>query len=185
MNKFMNYAANLAAENRLIKMGFVVCLMITLLNSYSISTMDNKVRTHVIPIGANGKFEFTGNKASDEYLTSIMQYVVFMSGNVTAQSIDHQLTDLLSLFHSSVYGIYKDEFRDWSQSVQKYSSIYFTTNWRHDLPLEITDNKLTKQIEKRRVVGNSVKSVVSVVVSVSYVIENGRFWITEFRMEDV
>ena len=130
INYFINKESNLFAENRLLKFGFVLLLIITLINSVSISQLDDNIRTHVVPIGGEGNFILSGNTGSDDYLRAMMQYVVHMMGNINASTAKSQLADLLEHFHGDVYGKYKEEFRQMSEAAERVGGPIFPSRRR-------------------------------------------------------
>jgi len=178
---FLQDSSNIYAENRLLRWGFVMVLMATVYNSYAITKITNRVQTHVIPVGGQGNFVISGSTASDDYLVAMGRYICHMSGDLTASTARQQLTELLSLFHETTYGEYRDRFQKIADGIERYASVSFDVQWSGEKKIKVTKDTITIPIIKKRIVGDTVKEKQQMSMEIQYVIEEGRFYLITLK----
>ncbi len=183
---FNQFSSNLFAENKLLKFGFVVLLLIVVSNWQAINTSIDKHRTIIVPIGASGDLWVTGDDASDNYLRHMARYISSMVGNYTASSARYQFEELLSLYSPSTYAEAKTGFEKLSDDIERYPTVSSRATWLGRIPLFIDGprKKMTIKIMKDRLVNGDVTRSVETDVVVDFYIADGRFWIKSINTKD-
>lgn len=174
---FKQQTSNLFAENRLLKFGFVVLLMISGYNATAIRNVQKDVRTVIVPVGASGTLEVAGASASDDYLLSMARYVTNMVGNYTATSARDQFEELLKLFAPETYGEARDHFMSLADKIEKYPTIASMMVWEGKTALKAADGVMQIGTQKHRLVEGKTTKTDRVVYEIRYEIRNGRFYI--------
>lgn len=180
---YMQQASNVFAENRLLKIGFGVLLLMTVINSVIMFQLKDRQQTHIVPVGGQGNFVLAGNTASDDYLKAMAQYIVLMQGNVSPATAKQQFSELLSLYHPSVYGEAREHYKALSQRLEHYKSISYAVSIQGKQPVLLKPGEIQVSALRKRIVSKQITHQEPLVYHIHYQIEQGRFWIKQVEEE--
>ncbi len=175
--------SNLFAQNRMLKIGFVVLIVATLANAFSVHSLKNDIRTVVLPPFSEKEWYLTGNDASDEYVADLGLHAIQLVGTWTPGSVREQLNQVLRLVHPDSYPRYRDEFKDIADRAQRYASVSFAVHWEPGQDIKRKENTLTIHAVRRRITGDQISRTEPVTYTIHFTIEDGRFWIREISDE--
>lgn len=178
---FLQKSSNLFAENRLLKMGFVCVLAITIINWYDNKSARDEIRTLIIPAGSGGNIEIGYGTASNDYLINMARLIIHLSGDYTASTARTQFEELLKLFAPETMGEAQKRFMDEAKEIERFSSVASTVYWAGDNAMQVTANTITvRAVKVRYINGNAVRSE-NMKYKIAYVIRAGRFYILSFE----
>lgn len=179
LNLFQQKTDNLFAENRLLKICFVLVLLISLSNWQAIRTAFKQQKTVVIPLSASGDLWVSGNQASETYLRHMARYLTAMIGNYTASTARRQFEEILHLYGPAHYAEAKTGFEKLSDQIERYPTVSSRVTWvgRDPMLLDEVSEKITIQLEKERLVNGDVTRTEDKTIEIDYYILDGRFWI--------
>lgn len=175
LQPFLQHSSNVYAENRLLKIGVGAMLLFGLFNAVAIQRLENNIQTHYVPLGTTARFVLTGDSANDEYLMAMSRYIIHMVGDVTPALARSQYEELLTLWDSSTYSKYKDQFDRMAASLESYPSVSYQVVWDAGEGVKLKDNTMRKRVTKRKMVGDTVVSKTVLEYEIEYKIEHGAF----------
>lgn len=185
MKKFINHylqdSSDLFAENKILRYAVALMLIVTLINSVSISNMKDSIVTHIIPVGAAHNFILSGSTANDDYLKSMSRYITHMVGNLTPATARQQFNELLTLWHPTTYSEYRDRFDKLADSLERYPSVSYHVVWDGAAPIKKEGDSLRIGVIKKKIVGDTVSRKTALQIEINYVIEDGRFFIVSVK----
>lgn len=176
---FIQTESNVFAENRMLKLGFFVLVIVTIWNGYAVHNLQDNMRTTVLPPFTDKEWVLTGNDANDEYLADIGLHTVQLVGTWTPGSVREQLNQVLKLIHPDSYPKYRDQFKQISDRAQKYASVSFAVQWDPGQAIERRENTITIRAVRRRITGDQISRTEPVDYVIHFSIEAGRFWIRD------
>ena len=90
-----------------------------------------------------------------------------------------QLNQLLRYIHPDAYPKYRDQFKSIADRAERYASVSFAVQWDPGQAIVRQDNSLKLYVLRRRIAGNQVSRTEKVEYVIEFVIESGRFWVTD------
>ena len=178
----MNDSDSVFAENKLLKLGFIVLLICTLLNTVSIQRMDDKKQTHIIPLGTGMTYEFTNGSANDLYLKQMVRVIIGLRGNITSGNVEENFELLLSMYSEAAFGSAREYYKNLAEETKRYASVSYQVVIDGGKPYKIIDNSVIYvDALKKRIVGNSVASKTPLKYKITYEIRDGRFLINDLK----
>jgi len=178
-SSYMQLDSNLFAQNRALKIGFVIVVAWMIWMSWSIHALGKDRQTAVLPPFSNKEWVLTTDNANDPYLTDMSLYIVQLLGTWNPGSVEEQLNQLLSLVHPDAYNKYRDQFREISKRANRYASVSFSSQWNAQSPIKRTGDMMSISVTRRRISGSRVSRSEQVNYEIHFSIENGRFWVTD------
>ena len=100
---FTGKLANVAGENRLLKLAILAIGATVLVNSMVLVYALNHRTTILVPPVINTKLEIVGNSAPDEYIRVFGRYAMWLALNYSPATARSQFSELLTLFGPERY----------------------------------------------------------------------------------
>ena len=182
IHRYLQGSANLFEENRLLKFAIAGMFGVSAVLGTLIYTTNQNQRTVIVPFGASGDLYVTGNAPSAAYLRTMTRNVVSLSGTYSAYSADKQFQELLSLAHPSTYNGLRDSLNAILDELANNPTLSIATYIRPDQPVTWTNTDIVVPVEKVRVIGGVIRKFRGN-LHIGYVIDNGRFWLTQLTEE--
>lgn len=184
ISKYIQASSNVFEEKQLLKFGFISLLVLTLVNWYSVDNASKREKVVVVPPGAAGEIWVTSESVSEDYVISVTRYILKMIGDYTVRTARMQFNDLLTLYKPKAFGEAKRNFDLLATEIEKFQSAAQHIEFAEQDILHDPQNKKIKVKVKRYRYINGVNSGSEVsTVMIEYVIENGRFFITQILEE--
>ena len=183
IHRYLQGSANLFEENRLLKFAVSGLFGITAVLAMLIYTSNQNQRTIVVPFGAGGDLYVTGNAPSAPYLRMMTHNIVSLSGTYSAYSADRQFQELLSIVHPSAYEGIRESLNAILDELSGNPTLSIATYIRADQPVVTSNSDILVPVEKVRVIGGVIRKFHGN-LRISYVIDNGRFWLTSLHEEN-
>ena len=173
---FTGKAANIFAENRMLKFTVLVLMAAVLVLSVCIVTVLNRERVILVPPVINSKVMITGDRASDDYLREFTRYVISLALTYNPASARNQFSELLAVYDPAGFpNARKDlyELADRIETTRASSAfhIQFMTNNSDRNLVEVQGAKMTY-------IGEMKADIVQTTYIVEYRFDNGRFILT-------
>ncbi len=180
---FTNKVSNLWAENRVLRFIGIISFLTSSILAVSVFNLKDRVTTIIVPFGmeVEGAY-FVGNKPSEKYLLSISRMIINLSGNYTSSGLEFQLDELLKVIHPSKFNQYRDLFRAQVQQISEFREVTHSTHIRYEADIMMGDGEIRVPVKRTRFTGLT-KSTDIGIVQISYVIEEGRFWLLDLGFE--
>lgn len=182
MDIFLQKTANLALENKILKLMVIVIGLTVLVNTVMISRALNSHRTILIPPVINSRIEIAGDKASEEYIRSFTRYVCGLAFSYTYATARGQFDDLLTMVAPEDFPEAKRLFYTLADSIEtaKNTSAFYIQRLAVDRErLQIEVSGLKRQFAEDKMIESGVKTYV-----IEYRIENGRFMIRKISEKE-
>jgi type IV conjugative transfer system protein TraE len=162
------------------KFGFVVALLISVVNYQSINNIKNNERIIVNTLNQSSQFWVSSIDASDKYLASIGFYITQLYENYTPSNVENNLARLLEIANPQSIEKLKNKFKNRIAKAQKYSRNSFT------FAINKTEiNRKTSQIiitgNQTRWSINGKKQPEKMQVIIDYSIDNAMFSIIDIK----
>lgn len=177
---FKQRSSNLFTENKLLKLGFIVVLAITMLNWYGVKSARDDVRTIILAPGSGGHLEVGNASASNDYLISMARYIIHLNGDYTASSARVQFEELLKLFAPEAYGEAVKRYMDEAKEIERFATVASNTYWADDAVTFQANTIQVRAVKVRYINGNAVRSE-GMRYKISYEIRAGRFYVVAFE----
>ncbi len=173
---FTGKAANIFAENRMLKFTILVFLAAVLVLSFCVVTVMNKERVILVPPVINSKVMITGDHASDDYLREFTRYIVSLALTYNSANARDQFSELLAVYDPAGFPNARKELYDLADKIEttRASSAFHIQS--------MTNNADKKQVEvqgaKMTYIGEMKADIVQTAYLVEYRFDNGRFILT-------
>lgn len=179
---FLQKTANLALENRMLKLIVIVIGITVLINTVMTYRALNSQRTILVPPVIKSKIEITGDKASEEYIKSFTRYLCGLTFSYTHTTARGQFDELLTMYAPDTFPEAKRIFYNLADSIEtaKNTSVFYIQRLGVDSDrnqIEVTG--LKKQFVEDRMIDNGVRTYI-----IEYRIENGRFMIQKITEKE-
>jgi len=183
LNIFKQKAANVYAENKLLKLAFTALLLMSIFNFMAIKDAMNSTRTVILPVGAQGDLWVSANNASDTYIRQVSRYITFMLGNYTASSARAQFEELLIMFSPGTFAGYKTALEKLADDIERFPTISSKVTWVGRTPVLVNENrtKVTVRAVKDRLVNGEIARSTEVDIVITFYFEDGRLWIKDIE----
>jgi len=173
---FTGKAANIFAENRMLKFTTLVLLAAVLVLSLCVVTAMNKERVILVPPVINSKVMITGDHASDDYLREFTRYIVSLALTYNSANARNQFSELLAVYDPAGFPNARKELYELADKIEttRASSAFHIQS--------MTNNADKKQVEvqgaKMTYIGEMKADIVQTAYLVEYRFDNGRFILT-------
>ncbi len=173
---FTGKAANIFAENRMLKFTILVLLAAVLVLSFCVVTVMNKERVILVPPVINSKVMITGDHASDDYLREFTRYIVSLALTYNSANARDQFSELLAVYDPAGFPNARKELYELADKIEttRASSAFHIQS--------MTNNADKKQVEvqgaKMTYIGEMKADIVQTAYLVEYRFDNGRFILT-------
>ena len=102
-------------------------MVVVIVLSAAILTMDRTVRTVFVPPEITKSFWVDGRKLSPEYLEQMGEWVVYLFATVTPSSVDYKSSQILKYVHPSVHGELAVRFKAGAARIKRENLSRFFT----------------------------------------------------------
>jgi len=173
---FTGKAANIFAENRMLKFTILVLLAAVLVLSFCVVTAMNKERVILVPPIINSKVMITGDHASDDYIREFTRYIVSLALTYNSANARNQFSELLAVYDPAGFPNARKELYELADKIEttRASSAFHIQS--------MTNNADKKQVEvqgaKMTYIGEMKADIVQTAYLVEYRFDNGRFILT-------
>ena len=174
---FLNRTANVAAENKLLKVIVLVIGTTVLVNTYLLHKYLNNTRTVLVPPAMNSRVEILGDKASDEYIKEFTRYTLALILNYTPATARSQFDEALALYAPQVYQKTSKMLYDLADTIE----ITHTSNVFYINKISVHPQKSlieVKGLNTRFIQDRHTKSERKTYL-INYRVENGRFMVLD------
>jgi conjugal transfer pilus assembly protein TraE len=184
VNHFLSKNSNLFTENKVLKFGFIcLCLMVAY-QQISIPRMIESQRTIILP-SPNIQYEIGRFSANDPYIFDTSLSILAFYENVNAGNVEAFFSALLLYASPQYHGELKDLLNKRKKIIVKLKSIsYFTEFVGHD-DITVKGDEIYIIYNYYRRIGGKVESAVRKRLTITHVMQNGRFMITKIADKEV
>lgn len=190
----MTASDNAFAQNKMLKVILTVIGIIGTAIYFQLADLKDSYRAVIHFPGTEETAEITGNKASERYLMMAAEFVTGVYMGATPATVDREYSALLMLVHPSRYGAMQERLAKEAKQLKQLQtvSVYGDVDWGSGFR-QVADtsgqygslahvNTLTFNVARSIFVGSDSEQERRT-VSMDYVIENGRFWLLDIRVE--
>jgi conjugal transfer pilus assembly protein TraE len=173
---FTSKAANIFAENRMLKFTVLVLLAAVLILSACVVTAMNKERVILVPPVINSKVMITGDQASDNYLREFTRYIVNLALTYNSANARSQFSELLAVYDPAGFPNARKELYELADKIEntRASSAFHIQS--------MTNNPGKNQVEvlgsKMTYIGEMKADIIQTSYIVEYRFDNGKFILT-------
>lgn len=179
---FLQKTSRIFAENRLLKFCVVVLTFGFLWDRYELRQLRQNATTVVTPPVLNSRIEITGNKPSESYVREYVRYIIPLATCWLPATARPQFSEFLASWHPDVVEDARSRFYLLADQIEKTKALsaFNLVKITHDANRKLIEVEGNRRLTQQdQLTENKTKSYV-----ISYVIENGRFWITSFKEKD-
>jgi conjugal transfer pilus assembly protein TraE len=173
---FTSKAANIFAENRMLKFTVLVLMAAVLVLSVCVVTAMNRERVILVPPVINSKVMITGDKASDDYLREFTRYIISLALTYNPANARGQFSELLAVYDPAGFpNARKDlyELADKIETTRASSAFHIQAMTNHG-----DKNQVEVQGSKMTYIGEMKADIVQTAYIVEYRFDNGKFVLT-------
>ncbi len=176
LNMFLQRTSNLFAENRLLKFVVVITAITQIWCVFKIDDIKDRIRTVIQPPVINSKIEISGSWTSESYAKEYIRYIGSLLWNYSPATARNQFAELLVSWEPSGFNDARIKLYTLADQIEKTgaASVFYINKIEIDPDkhiITVTGNRHLSMQD--RTVDVAVKAY-----DVTYVVENGRFWIT-------
>jgi len=172
---FTGKLANVAGENRLLKLAILAIGAAVLVNSMVLVYALNHRTTILVPPVINTKLEIVGNSAPDEYIRVFGRYTLWLAQNYSPATARSQFSELLTLFAPERYAEVRKAFYGLADTIEMghVSSVFHITR----IVVDRTKREMDVYGTRRQYVNDQVIEEKERIYRVEYRIQDGRFMV--------
>ncbi len=174
---FVQKAANVFAENRLLKFAIASLSLAVVFNSFMVYRAVRYQRVVLIPPKMTGTIEFVRGRPTDTYLRDICRRIVNLAGTYSPATARAQFEELLSYYAPESYPVASREWYSLAGRVEEslVSSVFYLEN--------ITIGKTGLEVlgNLRQFAGDTPLENSSKTYRIEYRIRDGRFAILSIK----
>lgn len=173
---FTGKAANIFAENRMLKFTVLVLMAAVIVLSFCVLTAMNKERVILVPPVINSKVMITGDHASEDYLREFTRYIISLALTYNPANARGQFSELLAVYDPGGFPNARKELYELADKIEntRASSAFHIQS--------MTNNADRNQVEvlgsKMTYIGEMKADIVQATYVVEYRFDNGRFILT-------
>lgn len=173
---FTSKAANIFAENRMLKFTVLVLLAAVLILSVCVVTAMNKERVILVPPVINSKVVITGDRANDDYLREFTRYIMNLALTYNPVNARSQFSELLAVYDPAGFPNARKELYELADKIEntRASSAFHIQSMTNDPDknqVEVLGAKMTY-------IGEMKADIVQTSYIVEYRLANGKFILT-------
>lgn len=172
---FTGKLANVAGENRLLKLAILAIGAAVLVNSMVLVYALNHRTTILVPPVINTKLEIVGNSAPDEYIRVFGRYTMWLAQNYSPATARSQFSELLTLFAPERYAEVRKAFYGLADTIEMghVSSVFHITR----IVVDRTRREMDVYGTRRQYVNDQVIEEKERIYRIEYRIQDGRFMV--------
>lgn len=175
---FLQKASNLYAENRLLKFVIIALTIAVIFSSFFSYKALKYEKIVLIPPNIHSRIIIVGDKPDSAYIKQFSRYVVSLALDYTSASAREQFDELLTMFSPSAYKKYKQIFYNLADQLETAANI---TNAFYIQKIKVTKKTIRVQGIEKTFIENTLNSEKVNTYQIGYVLEDGRFVITDFK----
>lgn len=180
---FVNATQNIWAENRLLRFVSVLTLASSIFFMIVVARTTDQVKTIIVPFGQGAEnLYLVGDEPSEGYLVSLSNNLVALGGTYTSSGVKFQFDEIMKLVHPSKYAELRDKFRTTVENLSQYREISFATYINYNSKYLFEPGIVRVPVRRHRYIGKN-HSTDSGYFVISYLIEQGRFWLLDIEFE--
>lgn len=175
LNLFVEKAANMKAENKLLKFAVVVVAAGCLMSSFYSYRAVKHQKTIILPPVVDDRIVITGTDANDPYLKMFSKYTLNLMFNYTPHSFKDQASDLLKLSTPEFYNSLEKKISDMADGIKKFAltSVFYP----QAIAVDKTNMKITVSgLRISNAQGQEVENKTQKYL-IDYKIVDGRFYV--------
>lgn len=153
-----------------------VALAISAFTTYKLTT---EQKTVIVPTGVTNEFWASSNYVSESYLKDMGQYISTALLNVAPNSAKDQFDLVLNLASPKYYQTLKSELLSQERYIKEngITSIFFTKSFKFE------KDHISISGTKKHIITDKVVDTKEMVLKIFFEIQNGRFYIAEFKIQ--
>jgi len=175
---YLQQSSNLFAENKLLKVGFVILLIMTVVNWQQVQNMTDKEKVVLMPMGATGNLWISNNAASEDYILFMTRYIMHQLGDYTAANVRSQYNELIRFFTPDQFVTAKKQLETIAKEIERFSTaaaeVFFS---QKDIKHDAINQKIKIHAMKHRFLNGVKAGSERKTYLIEYTINHGRFWI--------
>lgn len=177
---YLNHASRVFAWNRTLTVMVVFLVCLQFWDSFRLGQFLNSWEFVLIPPHAAERNWVVGrNHVNETYLLDTTHYIIGLWGNVSATTVEDKYNLLLRMFTDEAMPAYRDRLDEIKNQIKKYDNISHLMELNESgIVLNETEHTIEVRAERIKVVGNRLEPSIPVVITMGYVVENGRFKLT-------
>lgn len=183
VNYFVSKSSNLFTENKVLKFGFVCMCLIVAYQYISLPRMIEAQRTIIMPT-PHIKYEIGRFSANDQYLFDTGLQVLKYYEDVNAGNVEQFFSALLVYSSPKFHGELKEKLMKRKKIIQKLSSISYFTEFVGQNNIKTKGDEIFISYNYYRRIGGKVEPAIRKKLTITYVIENGLFMVTNLKEEE-
>lgn len=184
------------AETKFNKAGIIIVVILCAITYQKVDKLEKNQTYIVVPYGSKSSdLLITGESASTAYMRSILRLVVADYGSVSKATIDEKSSALLAMVYPDRTEDVRKKLKEREKYFKQFNTVSQVMELLTDQPITITENpdgidyassaktkhRIDFSVEKRKIIGESVKPTETQRMHVDYTISEGRFWILDIE----
>lgn len=179
--KHYSFLGKLWAENRLLKLGFLVMLCSqVVLCGFAVKAM-NKQRTILVPLTLQSSVEFAEGRAEVEYVREMARFFGALVFNYTPNTARKQFEEVLGYYVPGAVPTAKKDFADLAFQIEEGDVT--STFLIQEIKANLSQNKVYLRGMQRRYAGDSLVETEKSTYLISYEINGGAFQLLSIAPE--
>ena len=173
---FTGKAANIFAENRMLKFTNLVLMAAVIVLSFCVLTEMKKERVILVPPVINSKVMITGDHASEDYLREFTRYIISLALTYNPANARNQFSELLAVYDPGGFSGTRKELYELADKIEstRASSAFHIQSMTNNMD----KNQVEVQGSKMTYIGEMKADIVQTAYIVEYRFDNGRFILT-------
>jgi len=174
---FTGKLANIAGENRLLKLAILGIGTAVLVNSMVLVYALNHRTTILVPPVINTKLEIVGNSAPDEYIRVFGRYTMWLALNYSPATARSQFSELLTLFAPERYAEVRKSFYGLADTIEMghVSSVFHITR----IVVDRTKREMDVFGSRRQYANDQLIEDKERIYRIEYRVTDGRFMVVK------
>lgn len=178
---FVQDSSNVYMQNKLLVVLVGIIALSSIWDSIQLGSIKDTRETIIYPYGDVEPYRIRHNSANLAYIEDISQYIVFLYSNHSATNVRTRFDTLLSMFHHTTLPKYKSHLNSMADDYARYSNISHTAHIDMTAGIFVKENEITIHFQQNRITGQKLQPPKTKIITLTYIIENGRFWIIEMK----
>lgn len=178
-DKFKTKYDQLVAKELAHKASNIILSVAVAIMSFTAYNLYTNERIVVVPTNVSKEFWISSNKLSESYLNQMGQYVSTALMNVSPNSAKQQFELVLELAAPEFYQTLKMELNNQNKYLVEngITSAFYPKSYKFE------KDKIVINGQKNNIIGDKVVERRDIVLTVNYIVQNGRFYISKFEIK--
>lgn len=149
------------------------------ISSFTVYQLYSSERVVVVPTNVSKEFWVSTNKLSESYLNQMGQYISTSLLNVSPNSAKQQFELVLDLAAPEFYQTLKLELNNQTRYLTEngITSAFYPKSYKFE------KDKIIINGQKNNIIGDRIVEKKDIVLTVFYIVQNGRFYISRFEIK--